>query len=85
MAIYGQPDPPEIPIENINVPVGLVRGTRDPDVTETGVAKLMDKLGDNMVMLKVIDGDHWSISIGQDMSFFSEDVVDLLHQYNPVQ
>ena len=44
---------------------------------------LVEALGDNVISRKTIDGDHWTFSVGSDMSYFKNDVISVLDQYNP--
>jgi len=41
MELYGQTTPPEIPVEDIQVPVGIVRGTRDTMCAEDDIDTLI--------------------------------------------
>ena len=83
MAIYGQVTPPDFPVDDIDMPIAIFNGSIDPIVLETDVDYLIERLGDNVVYHKVIEGDHWTFSMAQDMSWFSEDVVKVLRTYNP--
>ena len=83
LRLYGQKEPPTIPIEDINIPVAIWNGTRDTSVPPADVDLLVEALGDNCVSRKEIDGDHLTFPMGKDMSWFQNDVVDILNQYNP--
>ena len=82
--IYGQRDPPLVPIENYNVPTVLLSGDLDKLADPTDVAWISEKLGDKVVFQKEYHNDHFTFAIGNDMTFFSQDAVDQLHIYNPV-
>ena len=84
-AIYGQITPPDIPVENINVPVAIFVGDRDPLVTPSDIDYLIEQLGDNAIHRQTIPGDHWTFSMSSDMSWFSGDLVHILKGYNPAQ
>lgn len=47
--------------------------------TPEDVAWLSEQLGDRVVFQKQYHKDHFTFILGKDMSFFSEEVVDLLH------
>ena len=83
MAIYGQDTPPDFPIEDIDMPIAIFNGSLDSVVLEADVNTLIEKLGDNVVYHKVIEGDHWTFSMAQDMSWYKEDLVNVLQTYNP--
>ena len=65
------------------MPIAIFNGTLDSVVLEADVNHLIDVLGDNVVYHKVIEGDHWTFSMAQDMSWFKEDLVNVLQTYNP--
>ena len=44
----------------------------------------MNQIGDAVVFYKEIDGGHTSFLVGNDMSYFKEDVIDLLAEYHPL-
>lgn len=80
--IYGTADPPMIPLEDISIPIGLFSGSLDALADPEDVAWLSEKLGDKVVYQKKRLMDHLTFVIGDDMSWFKEDVVDLLDKYN---
>ena len=65
------------------MPIAIVNGDRDPIVPPSDVNYLIEQLGDNVVFHKEIPGDHWTVSMSQDMSWFKEDIVNVLQTYNP--
>lgn len=81
---YGTYDPPMVPLENIQIPVALFSGSLDGLADPTDVANLSAALGDQVVFQKEYLLDHFSFAIAKDMTWFSTDAVDLLHQYNPI-
>ena len=83
MAIYGQEVPPDFPVDDIDMPIAIFNGTIDPDVLQPDVDYLIERLGANVVYHKLIDGDHWTFSMAQDMSWYKEDLVNVLQKYNP--
>lgn len=83
MELYEQAEPPTIPVEDISIPVAIWNGTRDSVVVSADVDLLVEALGDNCVSRKEIEADHWTFSVGQDMSWFQNDVLAILQQYNP--
>ena len=70
MKLYGQAEPPTIPVEDISIPVAIWNGLEDTDVLSPDIDILVETLGDNCVSRKEITGDHWTFSVGQDMSWF---------------
>ena len=82
--VYGQADPPMVPLENYNVPTLLLSGELDKLSDPEDVAWLSQQLGDKVVFQKQYHNDHFTFAIGKDMSFFSVDAVEWLHKYNPV-
>ena len=81
--IYGASEPPSVPIEDFAIPTAIWHGLRDDVVVPGDIDILVDALGDNLISRKSIDGDHWTFSVGQDMSYFKNDVISVLDQYNP--
>ena len=82
--LYGQDQPPLVPLENYNVPTVLLSGDLDKLGDAEDVAWLSQKLGDKVVFQKEYHNDHFTFAIGKDMTFFSKDAVDQLKIYNPV-
>ena len=82
--VYGQADVPLVPIENYNIPTVLLSGDIDGLATPADVAWLSGALGDKVVFQQQYHMDHFTFAIGKDMTFFSQDAVDQLHKYNPV-
>lgn len=83
MAIYGQQDPTDFPVENINVPVAIFNGSLDDVVLQPDVDYLIEQLGDNLVYHKVVEADHWTFTMAKDMSWYQNDLVKVLQTYNP--
>jgi len=83
MAIYGQITPPDFPVEDIDMPIAIFNGSLDSVVLEADVDYLIEKLGDNVVYHKVIQGDHWTFTMAKDMSWYQNDLVNVLQKYNP--
>ena len=84
LAVYGQPEPPEFPIEQIDMPIAIFNGSLDPVVLEPDVNYLIERLGSNVVYHEVIEADHWTFSMAKDMTWFKQNLVDVLKTYNPV-
>mmetsp|Transcript_36186 Transcript_36186/g.47541 ORF Transcript_36186/g.47541 Transcript_36186/m.47541 type:complete len:84 (-) Transcript_36186:135-386(-) len=72
-----------IPIDKIDMPIAIFNGTLDSVVLEADVDYLIEQLGENVVYHKVIEGDHWTFSMAQDMSWYQQDLVNVLQHYNP--
>merc|ERR1712060_342926 len=82
--VYGQKEAPLVPFENYSLPTALLSGDIDGLATPSDVAWTSQTLADSIVFEKQYHADHFTFAIGKDMSFFSEDAVNLLHKYNPV-
>lgn len=83
--IYGEKEPPLIPLENISIPIALFSGSLDALAAPGNVAWLSEQLGDKVVFQQEYLLDHFSFAIARDMSWFREDVVAVLDQYNKPQ
>jgi pimeloyl-ACP methyl ester carboxylesterase len=76
--IYGSVEPPKIPLENFKVPVALIQGDTDRLADPTDVEWLNSQISSHVVFRKMYSLGHLSFTLAQDMSWFSEDVVDLM-------
>ncbi|CAI2387557.1 unnamed protein product [Moneuplotes crassus] len=82
--IYGSENPPEIPLENINVPIALMWAEYDNIVTNNGVEWLTDQVSDNIIFEHTYqDYNHLSFIIGNNMEPYLDDVIDLTESYPP--
>jgi len=75
-----------IPLENIStVPVAMFTGLEDilADLTDSRWTR--DRIGDNVVHYEEIAAGHLTFLIGKDMTYFTENVMDLLQQYHPTK
>jgi lysosomal acid lipase/cholesteryl ester hydrolase len=81
---YGQPTPPEYPLENIKVPIAMFVGLEDELGDPIDCRWLHAKLGDNKVVFykEYPLLGHMTFAIGKDMSFFQVDAMALLKQYS---
>lgn len=59
-------------------------GTVDTLADKEDAEWTRDTLGDNMIHYQMIDGGHMTFLIGKDMSYFTEDVMMLLQEYQPL-
>ena len=78
MKEYGAAQPPIIPFQDISVPTALFSGFLDNLAPIPEVNWIADQMGDMIVFNKQWDIDHFSFVLGNDMSFFSVDAVNLL-------
>ena len=87
MKKYNHSTPPAYPLENIHgVPIALFGGLEDELADQTDVEWLKDRLGSNVVYYKQYPKlGHMTFAIGSDMSFFQEDAMALIREYNPKQ
>ena len=79
--IYGSVEPPKIPLENFKVPVALIQGDTDRLADPTDVEWLNSQIESHVVFRKMYSLGHLSFTLAKDMSWFNEDVVDLMSQY----
>ena len=79
--IYGTEEAPLVPIEDLDIPVGLFSGDLDRLADPEDVAFISEKLGDKVVFQKQYHLDHFSFALAEDMSYF-QDVISLLDRYN---
>ena len=82
--IYGQAEPPVVPLDAFNLPTAFQAGVRDAFAPPEDVSWLADQISSALVFNKEYDLNHLGFSIANDMSFFSVDAVALLNQYNPI-
>lgn len=81
--IYGQKEPPLVPIEKFNVPTALFSGSLDKLADPVDVAWMHEQIKEHVVFAKEYHLDHFSFVIAKDMSYFTEDAVNVIQQYNP--
>ena len=80
---YGSEIPPEVPMENIDLPVALFIGPLDALGSEENIEYIVERLGDNLVFQQEYEGfGREQYMTGVDMHYL-EDVVDLMEQYPP--
>jgi pimeloyl-ACP methyl ester carboxylesterase len=80
---YGQPTPPEIPIEGISdVPIAMFVAEKDTIVDVKDNRNMRKKLK-TVVKYQEIEFDHLSFLLADDMSYFA-DVLDIVKKHNPV-
>ena len=82
--VYGTDEPPLVPIENYNIPTAMFSGDLDVLAVPKDVEWITQILGDKVVFQKQYHLNHAAFCIAKDMSFFSNDAVNLLHKYNPI-
>jgi hypothetical protein len=74
-----------IPLESIKqVPVAIFCGTADPLADCTDAQITANTIGDNVVHFEEILAGHSSFNIGKDMSYFTDTVMGLLAEYQPL-
>ena len=82
LKLYGTAEPPLVPLEQYDIPTAFFSGDIDHQSVPADVAWLAEQLGDNIVFNQQYHMDHFSFMLAKDMTFFSEDAVNLLKQYN---
>lgn len=82
---YSSLTPPEMHPENIRVPMMLVNAYDDTLSTVDDVEKLIDTLNPNyLVKSMTIQGGHSTFQQAKDMSWFQDEVIPVVQDYNPV-
>ena len=82
--IYGTSEPPLVPLQNYAVPSALFSGSLDALGDPVDVAWLAEQIKPFVVFQKEYFLDHFSFAIAKDMSFFTEDAVNVITKYNPL-
>jgi hypothetical protein len=83
MELYGSRTPPLVPVENFNVPTALFSGSLDNLADPVDVAWIKDQISEHVVFAKEYHLDHFSFVIAKDMSYFTQDAVSVIQQFNP--
>ena len=74
-----------IPIDTIsNVPIAMFVGNIDTLADKTDAEWTRDEIGSPVVHYQLIDGGHLTFIVGKDMTWFSNDVMDLIKEYSPL-
>jgi len=76
--IYGSEEPPLLPLNNYAVPSALFSGSLDEIADRADVAWLVEQIKPHVIFHKEYELDHFSFLIAKDMSFFTEDAVNLI-------
>ena len=78
---YGTAKPPDVPLEKFNVPTALVVGTYDRLADAKDAEWLHDQIKDKVVFYEEYPLGHVSFVLAKDMTWFTNDVVNLINQY----
>lgn len=81
---YGSDSPPEVPLENINVPIARFTGNTDCLGNLEDNKWLTPHLGNNLVFDKIYDYGHLTFFIAKDMGYMN-DVFSVLQNYQAVK
>ena len=82
MEKYHMAEPPVVPLADISIPTGLFIGIYDKLATVADNEWLVQQLNpEKLVWNKTYPLGHLSFSLAKDMSWFTEDVVNLVGQY----
>ena len=74
-----------IPLQNITkVPVAIFVGGDDIVANPTDGYWTAEQIGGAVIKYQIIDGGHLSFVVGKDMSWFTEDVIDIIKTYQPI-
>ena len=72
-------------LSSLKVPVSLFAGTHDILATIEDVKSIKEMLGpDADYHYEEINADHLSFTIGKDMSYFTETVMEILMKHQPL-
>lgn len=83
MLKYGQKDPPDIPIEQIEgIPIAFLVGVKDRFTNVLDARSVRDIMNNTVVFYREYDLAHTSFAIAKNMSYM-DDVVELLRNYAP--
>ena len=80
--MYGTEEPPLVPLQNYRVPTALFSGSLDNLANPVDVAWLKDQISEHVVFAQEYKLDHFSFVVAKDMSYFTEDVVNVINQFN---
>jgi len=74
-----------IPIENINkVPIAMFVGKNDKLADPTDAEWTRNTIGSDVFHYQEINGGHLTFFIAKDMTWFNEDLMDLIKEYQPL-
>ena len=77
---------PAIDLRNVkNVPIALIAGSKDHLSTVEDTRWALKELSRYVVFYKEYNLGHLSYFISKDMSYFSQDVMSLMHKYHPAK
>jgi lysosomal acid lipase/cholesteryl ester hydrolase len=79
---YGQETPPDYDLSLIKFPVAIMSGDTDKMADPKDVKWTASKLQHTLVFNKEYHLGHLSFAIAKDMSFFTQDAMDLINKYN---
>ena len=80
---YGSAQPPLVPFEDYAVPTAMISGSADTEAMPADVAWTIEQIKDHVVFAKEYQGfDHSTFIIAKDMSYFNNDVVSVIKEYN---
>jgi len=72
----------EIPLDSITkVPIAVFVGSDDIVATPTDGEWTVEQIGNAVFHYQVINGGHLSFVVGKDMTWFSNDVMNIIKQY----
>ena len=80
---YGTETPPDIPFENINIPVAMYYGSEDDIADQVDADWFEDRIGDNVLFHNVYYMSHHAFFMGVDTSYL-DDVLETYQNY-PVE
>ena len=82
MEVYGTAVPPAVPIDQLSLPTGLFIGSYDKLATVADNEWLVSKINaDVLKWHQVYPLGHLSFTLAKDMTYFREDVMNLVGQY----
>ena len=82
MEVYGTAIPPAVPLDQLSLPTGLFIGNYDKLATVADNEWLVTKLNpDTLIWNQTYELGHLSFTLAKDMSYFKNDVMNLVNQY----
>ena len=70
-----------MPLQDLSIPVAIFSGSLDKLADPADVATLVQQLGSNVVFNQEYPLGHLSFGLAKDMTWFSNDVVNVVNKY----
>lgn len=67
------------------MPIALYIAKHDRIIYADDSRDIVKLFGESIVDIREIDGGHIAFMVGKDMSYFKENVMNVIKKYNPIQ